>query len=211
MNRSLIRYLLPSFCVFISGCTSAYESLKSIPVDIPCAAKITPSWIATSWYHASIDVTGKHLSGLVFIKNMPDSSRRIVFSSEAGVTFFDFGFDQKGEFKVYFIQKKLNRKPVLTTLRKDFELITGIPFISNNLQSWSTEKEIFFGVQQKKEKAYFITDKDCSSLHRLELGSKRKRKVSVGIAGMGYPLPDTLDIKHYTFPLHIQLIRFQKE
>ena len=210
MKKSLTRFLLLSFCALL-GCTSAYKSLKSIPVDTTCANKIVSTRIATSWYGASIDVTGKHLSGLVLIKNMPDSSQRVVFSSEAGVTFFDFGFNRSGEFKVYSILKQLNRKPVINTLRKDFELILGIPFRSNNLTAWSTNEEIYFGVKQKKETAYFIVDKDCISLRRLELGSKRKKKVSVRIVGAGYPLPDTLDIRHYIFPLHIQLAHFKKE
>ena len=141
---------------------------------------------------------------------MPDSSQRVVFTSEAGVTFFDFGFEQPKKFTVYSILRKLNRKSVVKTLRKDFELVLGKPFVSGVFQSWRTPEETFFGVRQKKETAYFITDKDCSSLRRLEWGTKRKRKISVQIMGAGYPLPDTLDITHYTFPLQIRLTRFRK-
>ncbi|CAN5362688.1 hypothetical protein BH10BAC4_BH10BAC4_20560 [soil metagenome] len=211
MNRLLIRYSLLSLCVLIHGCTSDYQFLKSVRVDNGCGRVTSPTWVGTSWYHTSVDVTGKHLSGLVLIKNMPDSSRRIVFTSEAGVTFFDFGFDQNGRFSVHSIIKKLDKKPIINTLEKDFALITGIPFKSGDVQAWSMGNEIYFGVQQKKETAYFITNKDCSSLRRLELGTKMKRKISVRIARNGYPLPDSLDINHYTFPLRIQLIRFEKE
>jgi hypothetical protein len=87
----------------------------------------------------------------------------------------------------------------------------GIPFAQGGLQSWKTEDEIFFGVAKNKETGYFITSKDCSSLRRLEWGTKRKRKVSIQIIGAGYPLPDALNITHYTFPLQIRLTRFQKE
>jgi hypothetical protein len=170
-----------------------------------------PSSIATSWYQASIDVANKHLSGLLLIKNMPDSSQRVVFTSEAGVTFFDFGFKSPEKFTVHAIIKKLDRKPVIKTLQKDFELILGEPFARGGLQSWKTQDETFFGVTSKKETAYFITDKDCSSLRRLELGTKSKIKVSIEIKGAGYPLPDMLNITHYTFPLQIRLTRFQKE
>ena len=208
MNRFLIRYLLLSPCALLLHCTSAYRSLKPAAVDAACATKMIPSSIATSWYQASIEVTNKHLSGLVLIKTMPDSSRRIVFTSEAGVTFFDFGFSRPGKFTIYAILKKLNRKPVIKTLRKDFELILGEPFAHGGLQSWKTREEIFYGVVQKKEMAYFITDKDCSSLRRLEWGTKLKRKVSIQITGAGYPWPDTLDITHYAFPLQIRLTRF---
>ena len=81
------------------------------------------------------------------------------------------------------------------------------------------KKELDFGklalptkpdVVKKEETAYFITDKDCGSLRRLEWGTKQKRKVSIQIIGAGYPLPDTLNITHYTFSLQIRLTRFQK-
>ena len=209
MNRFLIRYLLLSLCALLLNCTSAYRLLKPASVDVACTSKIIPT-IATSWYQASIDVTDKHLSGLVLVKSMPDSSQRIVFTSEAGVTLFDFGFRHPKKFTVYAILKKLNRRPVIKTLRKDFELMLGEPFALGGLQAWKTSEETFYGVSQKKETAYFITDKDCGSLRRLEWGTKRKRKVSIQIMGAGYPLPDALDITHYGFPLQIRLTRFQK-
>jgi len=171
---------------------------------------MVPFTIATSWYQASIDVASKHLSGLLLIKNMPDSSQRVVFTNEAGVTFFDFGFKKREKFTVHSIVKKFNRKPVIKTLRKDFAMMLGEPFARGGLQSWKTQDENFFGVTQNKETAYFITDKDCSSLRRLELGTKRKRKVSIEIKGAGYPSPDTLNITHFTFPLQIRLMHFQK-
>jgi len=210
MNRFLIRYLLLSSCALLLSCTSAYRSLKPASLDAACANKMIPSSIATSWYQASIDVASKHLSGLVLIKYMPDSSQRIVFTSEAGVTFFDFGFKEPEKFTVYAIINKLDRKPVIKTLQKDFELMLGVPFAQGGLQSWRTQDEIFFGVAQKKITAYFIADKYCSSLRRLEWGTKRKRKVSIEIKGAGYPLPDTLHITHYTFSLKFRLTRFQK-
>jgi len=210
MNRFLIRYLLLSSSLLLLSCTSAYRSLRPISVDGACARKMTPSAMNTSWYQADIDVVNKHLSGLVLIKNMPDSSQRVVFTSEAGVTFFDFGFKRPGKFKVYAVIKKLSGKAALKTLQKDFELLLGEPFARGDLQSWKTQDETFFGVTQKKEVAYFITDKDCSSLQRLEWGTKQKRKVSIKIRGAGYPSPDTLDIIHYTFPLEIRLTRLQK-
>jgi hypothetical protein len=210
MNRSLIRYLLISLCALLLRCTSAYRLLKPAPVDAACAGKMTPVPIATSWYHASVEIANKHVSGLVLIKTMPDHSQRVVFTSEAGVTFFDFGFEQQKMFKVYSILKKLNRRLVVKVLRKDFELILGKPFATGVLQSWKTREEIYYGVSQKKETAYFITDKDCSSLHRLEWGTSRKRKVSMQIIGAGYPVPDTLDITHHTFSLRVRLTRLQK-
>jgi hypothetical protein len=54
---------------------------------------------------------------------MPDSSTRILFSSETGLSYFDFGFLPDNEFKVYQITPAMNEKALIRTVRKDFELI----------------------------------------------------------------------------------------
>jgi hypothetical protein len=156
-------------------------------------------------------VVGNHISGLLLIKNMADSSQRVVFTNEAGVTFFDFGFLKNGKFQVFNIMKQLNKGPVIHTLRKDFELILGLPFRNALYNVKTRDDEVFYGVDQKNETAYFITTKDCASLRRLELGSARKRKVMVTIVGNGYPQPDTIELSHNTFDMQIRLTRLHKE
>jgi hypothetical protein len=206
-----MRCLLFSSSILLLSCASDYRNLMAIPVDTVCAGKIAPRSVPTSWYKARVDVAGHPVSGLLLIKNMPDSSVRVVFTNEAGVTFFDFGFSRSRAFTVHSIMKKLNRKPVVETLRKDFELILALPFEKGTYQSWSEGDEVFFGVKQKNETAYFIISKDCSSLHRLEWGDARKRKVTVQLVGSGYPSPEKFELIHHTFDMRISLTRFQKE
>jgi hypothetical protein len=207
-----MRYLLFSIpCIFCLSCASDYKHLKAIEARAGCVEKLAPNGFVTSWYHASVDVVGNHISGLLLIKNMPDSAYRVVFTNEAGVTFFDFGFSKQGDFKVHNIIKQLDKRPVIQTLRSDFALILGLPFHTSGYQTWTTGEEDFYGVTQKKEKAYFITNKDCASLHRLELGSARKRKVVVQLSGRGYPSPEKIELIHKTFNMQITLTRFQKE
>lgn len=196
---------------FCCGCMSDYRAMQPVETNVNCVKKLAPEYFSTSWYHASVDVVGNHISGLLLIKNMPDSAYRIVFTNEAGVTFFDFGFSGQGDFKVYNIIRQLDKGPVIQTLRKDFALILGLPFRKTSLHSWTTGDEVFYGAKQKKETAYFITNKDCASLRRLELGSDRKRKVTVNISGNGYPLPENIELTHHNFDMQIKLTRFDKE
>ncbi len=206
-----MRCLLFSGSILVLSCASDYRNLRAIPVDVDCADKIVPRSLHTAWYHAGIDVAGNHISGLLLIKNMPDSSTRVVFTNEAGVTFFNFGFSYDGRFTVHTIIKKLNKKPVVNTLRKDFELLLGLPFEKAAYQSWTEGEEVYFGVKQKKQTAYFIISKDCSSLHRLEWGNARKRKVTVHLAGSGYPSPEKFELVHHNFDMRISLTRFQNK
>src|SRR6267154_2957609 len=107
-----MRFLLLSSSILLLSCASDYRTLKAVQVDLDCVTKIAPRQIHTSWYHAGVDVAGNHISGLLLIKNMPDSTTRVVFTNEAGVTFFDFGFSSDGRFVIHTIIKKLNRKAI---------------------------------------------------------------------------------------------------
>src|SRR6187200_1732055 len=113
MLKSPIRYLL--FCsllLFFIGCSPAYMHMQTTTGDISDLAKFKPAF-NVALYKTEVDVVGNHLSGLLLIKKMPDSSTRMVFSNEMGLKFFDFEFTTDGNFKVYFIMKKMNKKPVI--------------------------------------------------------------------------------------------------
>jgi hypothetical protein len=211
MNKLRTQSLLFSAAFIFCCCASDYKYLKASERNDECISRIGPKPINTGWYHASVDVVGKHLSGLLLIKSLPDSSYRVVFTNEAGVTFFDFGFSNEGAFKVHHVIQQFDKRPVIETLRKDFELILGIPFHGMPVQAWTANDEVFYGVKQKKEMVYFITSKDCASLRRLELGSARKRKVTVSMGNEPYPTPEKIELKHNNFDMQIKLTRFEKE
>src|SRR5438128_6245701 len=127
MYRSRMRFLLSISCLFfLCSCFSPYKQLQKANENVSCVKQFKPVF-TTALYNTQVNVVGKHLSGLLIIKTMPDSSIRIVFSNEAGFKFFDFEFNGNN-FKVYYIYKQMNKKSVLKTLRKDFQLV-----LMNNL------------------------------------------------------------------------------
>jgi len=196
--------------LLILGCASDYKMVQPTQSAVDCVDKIIPLEFKTGWYDAGVDVMGKHLSGLVLIKNMPDSSIRVVFTNEAGVKFFDFEFRADNTFRVHQVIEQLNRKQVIATLQKDFALILGIPFRIHGIGPFTNGDELFFGATEKDETAYFITTKDCASLRRLEWRAGSKRMVSAQIEG-SYPNPDLLTIEHHTFNMQLTLRRIPKE
>ncbi|HTF21173.1 MAG TPA: hypothetical protein VK658_24020 [Chryseolinea sp.] len=207
-----MRSLLYSALIFaLCQCKSDYRALAPVAYDQPCAARTLPRLNPSSLYQASINVTGHHLSGLLIIKAMPDSTWRTVFTNEAGVTFVDIGFKKDGSSVVHHAIRQLNRKAVLTTLKKDFALIIGLPFQQVLPSRYTAGDEVYFGVRQKKESYYFITRKDCASLQRMERGSVRKRVVSIDVPGTSYPTPSQLVLQHHTFDMQMKLNRIERE
>ena len=206
-----MRYLLFSVAIaWLSGCASYYKNLQSATLDAACAERIRPQGIDRAWFDAGVEVIGKHISGLLLIKEMPDQSSRLVFTNEAGLTFFDFEFGKNGEFAVKKIIRQLDKKPVIETLRKDFSLLLGVPF-QNELRAWRHGDELYYGVLHNSEKMYFTTNADCTFADRLEIGSTRKRKVVITREGAPGETPRQITIQHFTFDMTITLKRIQKD
>src|ERR1700722_15996567 len=78
-----------------------FRHMQKIPSDESCIQKLKPEFNHVV-YKTSVDVIGKHISGLLVVKRLPDSSTRVVFTNEMGFSYFDFGFPPDSGFKVYF-------------------------------------------------------------------------------------------------------------
>ena len=140
---------------------------------------------------------------------MPDGSHRVVFTNEAGVTFLDFEFKKDNTFEVKKILSQLDKKAVIETLRKDFYLILGLPF-QQELQAWTNQQELNFGVMINGERYFLVTDEACADLKRLEIGSRSKQKVTVNFSG-NVKRPDRIQVNHHTFAMKMDLTRLEKD
>jgi hypothetical protein len=203
-----MRCLLYSLTALLFSCKSQYAGLQPITTHEGCSSSFNKNF-QTSWYNTSIDVYGKHLSGLLLVKET-NEGYRTVFTNEAGVSFFDFSFGVDGAFKVIKVIKQLDKKAVINTLRDDFALMLRLPFRDQALESYSTGQEIFLASAQKSGTAYFITDRECASLRRLEWASNGKKKVSILVSG-AYDQPAALEIRHHTFDMVINLKKIERE
>lgn len=159
---------------------------------------------SSALYSASIDVVGHHISGLLFLKAMPDSSQRAVFSNEAGITYFDFEWKKDGAFKTYQVIKKLRKKIVLNTLRKDFELVLVPPSIVKAVGKQTNGE---YAAIRKKETLMFKSSTDCQSIESIDVIGKKNKLVNVRFFPDGKNIPDSVSIVHFNFNMKIELKR----
>ncbi len=214
MQTSRITFLKLSSCLLLViglllGCSPAHQQMQSSTKEISILQKFKPAF-TVALYNTTVDVVGNHLSGLLLVKKMPDSSTRLVFSNEMGFTFFDFEFAADGTFKVYSIIKKLNKRSVIKTLQHDFELV-----LMNNLdKSKATVKTnaglIYFIFPQTKGYNYYITNQSGGELVRMERSSGKKTIVEAVMKNYINGIPDTIGISHKTFEFNIGLKRLER-
>jgi hypothetical protein len=197
--------LLISIAGLFASCSSSYRHLTKGEGDLHCVDKFRPE-INTVLYNTYVNVVGNHLSGLLIIKKMPDSSLRLVFTSETGFKFFDVEFSQNN-FKVYYILNKMDKKSVIKTLRKDFQLVLMNNLNVNDGYVLIGDSNYYYTFPWGKDHYYYITDAACKELLRMERGNKRKKVVEAVARDYKEGIPDSIHIRHTGFEFEIGLKR----
>jgi len=205
-----MRYLLLSSCIFLlAGCSSVYKNLQPATGDINDLQKFKPDF-KDVLYKAEIDVVGHHLSGLLLIKTLPDSTIRMVFSTETGYKFFDFAFSPDGGFKVFYVVKQMNKAAVIKTLKKDFELIL-LP--QKNYKSAYLRKDdsnLYYIFPKSKGSFCYITDLKGTEMKIMEISSPHKPIVQAIMKDDFNGVPDTIGISHKNFNFTIGLKKIER-
>ncbi|MBA3827668.1 MAG: hypothetical protein H0X33_01920 [Taibaiella sp.] len=200
MRYSLFNSLLA--LILLTGCKVQYAPLEKATGNADCIKKFVPHF-TNQLYTAYIDVTSHHLSGLLYFKAMQDSSVRIIFTSETGVKFFDFGFESDGHFKKYFILPKMDKKIVVNALKKDMELVL-MKNITKRVVIFSDSTFIYYRVKADKGYVYYVT-LQCQELERIERASKRRTVVVAQMQDYNNGVPSTIKITHQNFRFNILL------
>jgi hypothetical protein len=191
------------------SCSPVHQQMQSASADVNVLQKFKPAF-TVALYNTTVDVVGNHLSGLLLIKKMPDSSTRMVFSNEMGIGFFDFEFKPDGDFKVYSIMKKLNKNSVIKTLQHDFELVLMNNLDNSKVVVKTNEGLTYFIFPQSKGFNYYITNQTGNELVRLERASNKKTIVEAVMKNYINGIPDTIGISHKTFEFNIGLKRIER-
>ncbi len=200
--------LLSSFIFFFIGCSSIYSTLRKSEIPIFELCKFQPVFNSVL-YTADVDVLNKHLSGLLLIKTMPDSSIRTVFTNEMGVKYFDFEFSLTKVFVVHYIIKQMNRKTVINTLHKDFEMMLMNRLNFSTAYALQDDHYNYIVFPEHHEFIYYILAKNKDELIQVERTSKRNSKVKLLMKSYQQGEPDSIVFSHSNFNFVIKLTRIQ--
>ena len=123
---SLIIALLYGCSLSISNRYKKIEKRKLHTNEIkPIFNQDTSSYL----FKAEIRLYKNYFSGLLVIKHIDSTSTRVVFITEMGLKIFDFEFckvtkDNRDGFIAHYCMEAINKKTILSLLKKDFGLIT---------------------------------------------------------------------------------------
>jgi len=158
-------------------------------------------------FNTSVGIFKKGYSGLLVIKPETTGSYRIVLITEFGLKIFDMEFFPGGGFQLHYCMEAINKKYIINTLRKDFELLLKEkPSGSSSvlLKERKTGAMVLREKEGGKRFYYYIDGKTgvvTGIMKATPLGKKAKA-VFYGIAGNA---PDSVILDHYNVNLNIKL------
>lgn len=194
--RSRIRFLLfINGFLILAACSSPFRKLQKAEGNPDCIQKFKPSF-QTVFFEAEVGILSHEFSGILIMKKMPDSSIRFVFSTKPGIKLFDFEFSKASGFRVFYIMDQLDKKAVIKTLRKDFELLLFMNTDPKKGYLLRDSAHFYYAFPQESGTNYYITDSSCSLLYAMERASDKKVIVEVKMNNYHQGMPDTIGIEH---------------
>lgn len=197
---------LSLYIIFISLTSCALKTTKglmSAPIVNSQYQNLYFSDTNTDYvYKSKIDVYGNYFGGILIIKKINKLHHRVVLTTEFGSKIFDFEF-QSDNFKVNTILEELDRKIIVNTLKKDFQLLLREQ-VSVTKEYKNAAYSIYQSQHKKRLNFYFINNK-TADLEKLINTSKTKEKVIVTFKNIDKKIAKKILIAHKNIKLKIEL------
>lgn len=187
------------------------------PVQSDCLAHSNIP-IEEARYRTTVDVLNKHLSGILIFKPQEDSSWRVVFINEMGVTFFDFSF-YPDRYIVHSILESMDKKAVKRSLAKDLGMLLRLGIytrISLHQPEWQSVdklpgKTAILKLQRKGKVAYQF-DANCQRVTGIRNFGRKKTVVEITpYYSSGNNKADSVWIEHRNVQFSIRLKKMYAE
>ncbi len=153
------------------------------------------------------------LSGLLFFKQFADGSERVVFQNQMGITYFDFGWDQQGQFKVYQVIAQMDKPALVKTLKKDIELLLfkNLSPMSSGIFTDGAGKDYLRFELKEKGFVYYVFEK--GNLAGIENADEKRKVVVMTLRGTegSNTFAQQISMKHLRANFTIDLTKIKEE
>jgi hypothetical protein len=169
---------------------------------------VFPADLEKALFRATMDVMDHHMTGLMLIKRTSDTSFRINFSNEVGMTFFDLE-STTGKMKVISVFPDMNRKSLLSMLDTDFKMLL---FRDMTVKSMDTEDRctsdsvIVHHVVSARGKYTYTVHCDGLKLKGIESANKGFKRTILDFQYRDNSIPLKINVKNPSIRLNLQLI-----
>ncbi|MGG5209674.1 hypothetical protein ACQWU4_12050 [Chryseobacterium sp. MIQD13] len=155
-------------------------------------------------YKCQMDIYKNHVSGILIIKKLNETTHRVAMTSDFGNKLIDFEISEN-DFKLNYVLPDLDKKIVINFLKNDFrELLRKQYSVSESFEN--DHSKIF--LSKIDNKAYYLFfNKESGLLKEIIYTRNNKEKIDFTFEAKKHIFADSLNLRHKDFKINIKLFQ----
>ncbi|WP_048512033.1 hypothetical protein [Chryseobacterium sp. FH2] len=206
MRRFLLQSFLYSliFLLLVSCKTYKLTDVTSIPASEKTVRNLYFSSNEDYVYKCQMDIYKNHVSGILIIKKLNETTHRVAMTSDFGNKLIDFEISENN-FKVNYVFPDLDKKIVINFLKNDFQRLLKREYpVTKSFENGNSK--IYFSKIDKKA-YYLFFNKENGLLHQIIYTKNNKEKIDFTFDAKKHIFADSLNLQHKDFNINIKLFQ----
>jgi len=206
MRRFLLQSFLYSllFFLFVSCKTYKLTNVKSISNSETTVENLYFSSNEDYVYKCQMDIYNNHVSGILIIKKIDQTTHRVVITSDFGNKLIDFEISDN-DFKLNYVLPDLDKKLVINFLKNDFQRLLKREY--QVTESFEDDNSKIYLSKIEDQSFYLFYNKDNSLLKKVIYTKNNKEKIDFTFDAKKHIFADSIDLQHKDFNINIKLFQ----
>ncbi|BEV04850.1 hypothetical protein [Chryseobacterium gambrini] len=192
------------FILFTSCKTYRLTEVKPIPSSEKAVENLYFSSNEDYVYKCQMDIYKNHVSGILIIKKISETTHRVVLTSDFGNKLIDFEISED-DFKLNYVLPDLDKKIVINFLRNDFQQLLKQKYPVTD--SFENENSKIYLSKMDKKEYYLFFNKENNLLKQIVYTKNKKEKIDFTFDAKKNTFADSLNLQHKDFKINIKLFQ----
>jgi hypothetical protein len=206
MRQLLLQSLAYSliFLLFVSCKTYTLADVKPVANSEKTVENLYFSSHEDYVYKCQMDIYKNHVSGILIIKKINETTHRVVLTSDFGNKLIDFEISE-ADFKLNYVLPDLDKKIIINFLKDDFQQLLKQKY--SVAESFENQNSRIY-LSKIDHKAYYLFfNKETGLLKQMIYTKNKKEKIDFTFEAKKHIFADSLSLQHKDFKIKIQLFQ----
>ncbi|MEG0927622.1 hypothetical protein [Chryseobacterium sp.] len=155
-------------------------------------------------YKCQMDIYKNHVSGILIIKKLNETTHRVALTSDFGNKLIDFEISDN-HFKLNYVLPDLDKKIVINFLKNDFQQLLKKQYPVS--ESFENENSKIYLSKIENKSYYLFFNKDNNLLKQIIYTKNNKEKIDFTFDAKKHIFADSLNLQHKDFKINIKLFQ----
>lgn len=155
-------------------------------------------------YKCQMDIYKNHVSGILIIKKLNETTHRVALTSDFGNKLIDFEVSEN-DFKLNYVLPDLDKNIVINFLKNDFQQLLKRQYPVS--ESFENDNAKIYLSKMENKSYYLFFNKENNLLKQIIYTKNNKEKIDFTFDAKKHIFADSLHLQHKDFKINIKLFQ----